>query len=197
MEGNLRSETPATSKSAPRWAQWLYKVFNDWLLVKGSRLLFVLAGIMMVVQVLTVVVDALFRRLPWPHPFHGGGLELEELQMAMLTAMMLGYTWFLRGHIRIELFREKMKPRLGAVADTFAGVCGLVYSAAVFRGILRNTLNNFSLDMRTDMLDLPIAPFQMLFTLVFLQFIFILFGYTVKSIYRIFNPPLAGEGSDD
>jgi TRAP-type C4-dicarboxylate transport system permease small subunit len=184
----LKSEAPATAKGPPSWAQWLYKIFYQWLLIKGSRLLFVLGGVMIVSQVLTVIIDSGSRYFPWGNPFGGGGIEIEELQMGMLSAMMLGYTWFLGWHIRIELLRDKMKPRLGAIADTLAGVCGVLYSAGVSWGVLKNGLDNWSMDSHTDMLQIPIAPFQIFFTLVFIHFTFILLAYSIQSIYRIFNP---------
>jgi TRAP-type C4-dicarboxylate transport system permease small subunit len=198
LEKHLGSEIPASAKGALKWSHWLYyKVFYDWVLVKASRLMFVLAGILLMIQIFTVIIDAVFRHIPGFQPFQGGGLELEELQMAMLTVMMIGYTWFLHGHIRIELFREKMKHPLDAIADAFAGACGLIYCTAAFKGILTLALNNFSLDMRTDMLEIPLAPFQMFFAILFLHFFLILVHYTAESIYRIFHAPLLrGEGAD-
>jgi TRAP-type C4-dicarboxylate transport system permease small subunit len=180
-----KDQAPTTAKSVLNWDQWLYK----WFLVKPSLWLFVVGGVLMVSQVLTVVADSGSRFLPWPNPFLGGALEIEELQMGLLSAMMLGYTWFLGGHIRIELFREKMKPRAGAVSDTLAGICGVVYSAGASWGVLKAAFNSWAIDARTDILQLPIAPFQFFFAGAFIHFTLILLAYTIRSIYRIIYPP--------
>jgi len=180
----LAHKTPPATESVLDWKQWLYK----WFLVKPSLWLFVVGGVMMVSQVLTVIIDSGSRHLPWPNPFHGGALEIEELQMGMLSAMMLGYTWFLGGHIRIELLREKLKPRAGAVADTLAGVCGVVYSAGASWGVLKTALDNLAIDARTDMLQIPVAPFQIFFAGAFIHFTLILVAYTIQNIRQVIHP---------
>jgi TRAP-type C4-dicarboxylate transport system permease small subunit len=176
---------PPAAENRRNLKEWLY----EWFLVKPSLWLFVMGGVLMVSQVLTVVADSGSRFLPWPNPFLGGALEIEELQMGLLSAMMLGYTWFLGGHIRIELFRERMKPRPGAVSDTLAGICGVVYSAGASWGVLKAAFNSWAIDARTDILQLPIAPFQFFFAGAFLHLTLILLAYTIQSIYQIIYPP--------
>jgi TRAP-type C4-dicarboxylate transport system permease small subunit len=181
-----KPETP--TKSSKNLGRLLYRVFYEFFLVKISSWLFVIGGVLLVSEILTVIIDSGSRYLPWPNPFQGGALELEELQMGMLSAFVLGFTWYLKGHIRIELLRERMKPRMGAGADTLAGLCGLLYSAGASWGIFKTALENRAIDARTDMLQIPVAPFQFIFAAVFMHFSIVFLAYTIRSIHRIFHP---------
>ena len=170
------------------------RFFYLWFIVKGSRLLFIVGGVVIIVQVVTVAIDVSFRNSPWQSPFGGGSLELLEILMAMLAVLILSYTWLLGGHIRIDMLRVKVSPRKGAVLDVFSGLCGIVYTAAVAWGLMDEALYSLDLELKTDMLNLPIAPFQIAFTVLFLHFSLVLITFTAKSAYHIIRPLSSKEG---
>lgn len=175
-------------EGVPKWAQLLYNAFNQWLLIKGARYLFVIGGVIMMSQILTVVIDTLFRHTSWPNPFRGGALEIEELQMGMMAVLCLANTWYLGGHINIELLREKMKSRQGSIADVFAGICGVIFCANVSWGLMLEARNNLIIGLRTDVLQIPIGPLEIFFCATFLHFTLVLLDYTLKSAYRVYRP---------
>jgi TRAP-type C4-dicarboxylate transport system permease small subunit len=162
--------------------------FRQWILVKGAALQWAFAGLLLISQVFIIVVDTLFRYTSWNNLFAGGAMEIVELQMGLMTGLILGNTWLLRGHIRIELLHDKMNPRGRAIVDLFAGTFGLVYVGGVVWGVWWLGLDNLVMSARTDVLELPVWPAQIIFSVALGHFGLILASYTYQKIWEVFRP---------
>lgn len=58
------------------------------------------------------------------HPI-AGSVEVTELIMGIMIYLGVGYTTFLRGHIRVDILIIHFRPRVQAVLDFFTGLVGL------------------------------------------------------------------------
>lgn len=176
------------TKQNPAFAL-LDKVINNWLLAKGARLQYAFGGILLISQVIVIVVDSGSRLFGLASPFMGGANEVVELQMGLLAAVILGNTWFLEGHVRIELLRDKMSRRSQELLDVFSAICGLLYCVAVCWGVWGNALDAFAMGARTDSLQIPIAPFLFIFTAAFIHFSLILLASAIRNAHDMFVTP--------
>ena len=58
------------------------------------------------------------------HPI-SGSVEVTELIMGIMIYLGVGYTTFLRGHIRVDILIINFRPRIQAILDVITGLVGL------------------------------------------------------------------------
>ena len=58
------------------------------------------------------------------HPI-SGSVEVTELIMGIMIYLGVGYTTFLRGHIRVDILIINFRPRIQAILDFITGLVGL------------------------------------------------------------------------
>ena len=76
------------------------------------------------------------------HPI-SGSVEVTELIMGIMIYLGVGYTTFLRGHIRVDILIINFRPRIQAILDFITGIVGLFYNnsdqlAAVYSSPFQN-----------------------------------------------------------
>jgi len=64
------------------------------------------------------------------HPI-AGSVEVTELIMGIMIYLGVGYTTFLRRHIRVDILIINFRPRVQAILDFFTGLIGLGITALI------------------------------------------------------------------
>lgn len=157
----------------------------NWVFVKVSRVLYVIAGVVLLAEMAVILIDSGAHLIHVTSPFAGGAREVVELQMAILAALVLANTWFQGGHIRIDLVRSKLNYRYQCLIDAVAEVAGAIFAFAITYGVWRTFQFELLINARTDTLNIPIAPFQFLFLAIMLHFGILLFIASVQSAYKM------------
>jgi TRAP-type C4-dicarboxylate transport system permease small subunit len=158
-----------------------FSFFYRYVLVGGARVQFVLAGILIVAQTIVIMIDSAGSLVNIRSPFHGGGNELVQLQMGLIAAFCLAYTWLVGGHVRIELIVDKLKPRGQFFVNMLSAGLGLIFCMFVAIGMFNEAADAQMLQARTDMLRVPIAPVMYLFSVSFMHFSAVLIFYVVRN----------------
>lgn len=175
------------------------KGFSEYFLFKGSKVLVVGGGIfllgLMVVTTVTVIFRLINRvgfavRTDWLV----GGYEFSEMFMSMLTPFAMAYAWYTAGHVRIGLLRDRFGPRRKAAIDVVSAVLGAVFVFFVAWGVWELSETSFLLNRTSNLRDIPIGPFQVLFVVTIGHFLIVLLrslvGLTAKMLgSRFANEP--------
>ena len=64
------------------------------------------------------------------HPITGS-VEVTELIMGLMIYLGVGYTTFLRGHIRVDILVTNFSPRNQAILDSFTGIVALAITILI------------------------------------------------------------------
>lgn len=163
------------------WVRQYDRAISGGFLFRGSQILFVVAGAAVVLLMVITFVGVVFRRSPLAGPWLQGGFEISELLMAMIAVLAIAYTWYIGGHIRIGLFRDRRTPRNKAVLDAVASFWGVVWVAAIVWSVWQVSMSSLTsgmgtgvLGIGTGILGIPIAPFQIIFSIVMAHFFLVL-----------------------
>lgn len=98
-----------------------------------STIAAIVAAVMILVIMLLTVVDVSLRKF-------GSGIEgyieLNGLMMVVIAFFSFGYCWYRDGHIRIDLFLDRISHRAQLAIRAFGALSGLVFfGAMVWKGI--------------------------------------------------------------
>lgn len=159
-----------------------FRLFYKYVMVGGARAQFILAGLLITAQVVVILIDSAGSIVGLRSPFHGGGNELVQLQMGLIAAFSLAYTWVVGGHVRIELVVDKLKARGQFFINMLSALFGVVYCILVAVGIYEEAIDNQMLMIRTDMLRIQIAPVMFIFSLSFAHFAVLLFVEFIRNL---------------
>jgi len=88
----------------------------------------------MAVTCADVLLRVLLRR---PIP---GALDLVEFGGGLIIALALPYTTAVKGHVAVEFFFHKLRPRARIVVDTLERLCGITLFGALAWGCYRSGL---------------------------------------------------------
>ncbi len=80
------------------------------------------------VMMLLTLFDVIGRA--FNHPI-SGSVEVTELIMGIMIYLGVGYTTFLRGHIRVDILIINFKPRTQAILDFVTGLVGLFITVLI------------------------------------------------------------------
>ena len=80
------------------------------------------------VMMLLTLFDVIGRA--FNHPI-SGSVEITELIMGIMIYLGVGYTTFLRGHIRVDILIINFTPRVQAILDFITGLVGLFITALI------------------------------------------------------------------
>lgn len=91
------------------------------------------------------------------HPIVGT-VELTELIMGMMVYLGVGYTTFLRGHIRVDILVTHLRPRVQAVLDLLTVAIGFVFTAAICWRLFLQAQSRVENGDLTSIWELPVWP---------------------------------------
>ncbi|MFC1916916.1 TRAP transporter small permease [Chloroflexota bacterium] len=151
-----------------------------------------IVGVCIVLMGLVTFLTVVLRRSPLAGGWMIGGIEIVQILMAMVSVFALAFTWYLGGHIRIGLIRERVRsPRKRGLLDGAATFLGMLWIAAATWGLWGVSMNNLYLGSATTMQGIREAPFLLAFFIAMGHFAFVLLrsflGLTAKGSGRPVN----------
>jgi TRAP-type C4-dicarboxylate transport system permease small subunit len=153
------------------------------------------AGSLVGIPLLIVIVSIdVLLRYGFNAPLLWGG-EISALLLLLVFFASLPHCTNHGGHIRMELFYERMGPRRRSLADLLSALCGLIFSAFLSYQAFHSTLEAVTYEERAEMIDVPYWPFTLFMCLGGL-FLSLLFVTRVAEDFRrlVKGPPAEGEG---
>lgn len=94
-----------------------------------------------------------------------GAYEYSEILLAGVVFFGLAYTASVQGHVMVDTFITKFRPRLQAVIGIFvSGISIIVFALMAWQGALK-AMRSWEAHRMIDVVLLPIAPFQLFVTI--------------------------------
>ena len=169
------------------------KGFSEYFLFKGSKVLAVFGGGFLLALMMVTFITVVFRLLPMRTDWLVGGYEFSEMFMSMLTPFAMAYAWYRAGHVRIGLVRDRLPTRPKAFLDAISALLGAVFCLSIAWGVWELSETSFTLARASNLRDIPIAPFQVLFVVVIGHFLLVLLRSLVGLIAKGFGKSFANE----
>lgn len=147
-----------------------------------SRVLGYVAMVIVLAMMLLTFGDV-FLRYAFRSPIVGT-MELTEMMMASL---LLALAWCaVEGrHVSIGLLMSRVPSRAQAAVDSFTLLAGLgIYIILVWQGYLA-ALFSHSYDVSTSLLDVPVSPFHLLFSLSFAMLCIAILSLLIQRIAKV------------
>ena len=128
-------------------------------------------------------------------------VEITEIIMGMMIYLGVGYTTFMRGHIRVDILITNLPKRIQALLDTFTGIIGLGIVGLMSWRLFIQASSRVSNNDLSQILEIPLWPYAFVMaissTLIvtsLLYFLFINFQIAIGVIpaetrtQRVSNP---------
>jgi TRAP-type C4-dicarboxylate transport system permease small subunit len=123
-----------------------------------SRIGTYIASGVLVAVVALVVVSIITRRFGWAVP---GSYELVELLMPVAVGFALTYTAIMKGHVVVDIVMSRFSERVQTIAAGVTSFLGMgIIATIVWAGT--TLLQERWFVERTDELDVPFAPFRII-----------------------------------
>ena len=146
------------------------QIYSEVFLYKFSKILSAAGGICLIVLAvitfLTVSIRLVALNFGLDARWLAGSYEFSELVMSMLFTLAVAWTWYQGGHIRIGIFRDSLTMRPKAMLDTVSALLATLFIAILVWAIWRGTLHSIAKGLTTDIKELPVAPFQIIYVIV-------------------------------
>ena len=169
------------------------KGFSEYFLFKGSKVLAVCGGAFLLALMMVTFITVIFRLLPMRTDWLVGGYEFSEMFMSMLTPFAMAYAWYRAGHVRIGLIRDRLPTGPKALLDAISCLLGAIFCLSVAWGVWELSETSFAIGRSTNLRDIPIGPFQILFVVVMGHFLLVLLRSLVGLIAKGFGSRFANE----
>lgn len=172
----------------PGWLGRFGRAVSQGFLFKGSYVIGSVAGFGVIVLGLVTLVTVISRHSPIAGPWLRYGFEVSELSMGLVSVLAISYCWYVGGHIRITLLRERARPRNKTILDVISAFLVFVWVIAIVWGMWRMAIESLAFGVSTNNLGIPVAPFQIVFAIVMAHFVLValrsLLGFTAKATGR-------------
>lgn len=123
------------------------------------------------------------------HPI-SGSVEVTELIMGLMIYLGVGYTTFLRGHIRVDILIMNFRPRVQAALDFFTGIIGLGITALISWQLFRQATARLENNETTQIWEISLWPFG--FVMAFASILMV-----TSLILHVFTSARVAIGSQD
>ena len=129
-----------------------FEYFNEratlWLARCGS------AGL--AIMMFLTLFDVIGRAFDYPIT---GSVEVTELIMGLMIYLGVGYTTFLRGHIRVDILITNFSPRTQAILDSFTGIVALAITILISWHLFRLASGLLNNNDTTQIWEISLWPF--------------------------------------
>ena len=98
------------------------------------------------------------------HPITGA-VEVTELIMGLMIYLGVGYTTFLKGHIRVDILISNFSAKTQAILDTITGIIALAITALITWQLFRVALAQIPNEDTTQIWELSLWPFGLVMAL--------------------------------
>ena len=169
------------------------KGFSEYFLFHGSKVLAFCGGAFLIGLMLVTFITVVFRLLPIRSDWLVGGYEFSEMFMSMLTPFAMAYAWYRAGHVRIGLVRDRLPTGPKALLDAISALCGAIFCLSIAWGVWELSETSFAIGRSSNLRDIPIGPFQILFVVVIGHFLLVLLRSLVGLIAKGFGSRFANE----
>ena len=169
------------------------KGFSKYFLYEGSKVLAVAGGAFLLGLMMVTFITVFFRLLPIRSDWLVGGYEFSEMFMSMLPPFAMAYAWYRAGHVRIGLVRDRLPTGPKAFLDAISALFGAIFCLAIAWGVWELSETSFLIGRASNLRDIPIAPFQILFVVVIGHFLLVLLRSIVGLIAKGFGSRFANE----
>lgn len=145
-------------------------------LFKVARISFLAAGLVVCVMIGISVVGVFGRLSPLAGAWLISGYELSMLCLALVVALSGAYVWYVKGHVRIGLIRDRpsVGQRSKAILDAIAAIVFLFWVVGMSIGGVRMVGRTLSVGEATLTARIPLAPFQIVFVILLIHFALVL-----------------------
>ena len=92
------------------------------------------------------------------HPITGS-VEVTELIMGLMIYLGVGYTTFLRGHIRVDILITNFSPRIQAILDSLTGLVALAITILISWHLFRQASARLAHNETTQIWEIDLWPF--------------------------------------
>ena len=163
-------------------------------LFRGSQGIAVVAAVIIILLVVVTCVNVGGRYSPWAGPWLMSVIDVSELLMAMVSVSAVAYCWYVGGHLRIGLLRDHASPKIKAVLDTVAASMFLIWIAAIVYSVGGLAIGSLAYSAGTITVGIPLAPFQIFFTIVMAHFILVLLRSCIGLVAKASGRHVEHEG---
>ena len=113
------------------------------------------ASVGLALMMFLTLFDVIGRTFDHPIP---GAVEVTELIMGMMIYLAIGYTTFMRGHIRVDILISRFRPRVQAVFDLITVSIGLAFALLISWRLFLQAASRISNNDLTQIWELPVWP---------------------------------------
>lgn len=169
----------------PGWLERFDRAISGGILFRGSSVLAMVAAVAVMVLALVTFVTVVLRHTPLGGSWLTGGFEISQLSMAVVSVFAIAYCWYVGGHIRIALLRQHSRPRNQGILDAVSAFIVLIWVAAIVWAMWGVAIDSLIHGTGTIQESIPLAPFQIAFTIVMVHFALVLLrsllGFSAKA----------------
>jgi TRAP-type C4-dicarboxylate transport system permease small subunit len=133
--------------------------------------------------VMVIVCANVIGRSFWGTPVKGT-VDIVSLLGAIVIGWAIAYTQVLKGHIRIDLFVQRLPPRIRYVVDSVIDLIGLALFALISWQTVIFAKANFEVGELSEVLKLPITPFASVVAVGCIALTLALFLDLIKSVSK-------------
>ena len=107
-------------------------------------------------------------------------VEVTELLMGMMIYLGVGYTTFLRGHIRVDIVIINLSARVQAILDFITGCVGLLVAVLISWRLMIQAISRYNNNDLTQIAEWPIWPYAFIMSVASLLMVtsLLLYLYT-------------------
>ncbi len=117
-------------------------------------------------------------------------VEVTELIMGMMIYLGIGYTTFLKGHIRVDIVLGQLSERIQAVLELITTSIGLVFVVLMCWRLYVKAQSLVESNKLTQIWEVPLCPPAMVMSFASLMMIVALVFHLVENIRAVFNRSL-------
>ncbi|MBW1800429.1 MAG: TRAP transporter small permease [Deltaproteobacteria bacterium] len=136
-----------------------------------------------IIVVMIIVCANVIGRGFFGSPFKGT-VDIVSLLGAFIIAGAMAYTQVLKGHIRIELFVERMPSRLQYIINSFIDLIGFCLFALISWQTVLFAQYNMEIGELSEVLKLPLTPFASVVAIGCIALTLVLLLDLIKSVSK-------------
>lgn len=127
--------------------------------VRKTTNFFCLLGVVLMVCIMLIGAGDVIGRYVFNSPLKGT-FEISEILLAGVVFFGLAYTVSVGGHVSIDTFTVRFRPRSRAFVESFVSLLSLfIFGVMSWQGAVK-AFKSWEADRYIDIIRLPIAPFE-------------------------------------
>jgi len=144
-------------------------------------------GMVFLILLMLIITADIVLRATLNQPIRGAD-EIAQLMMLIVVFLAVAFTQYKKAHIAVDLLHSRFPQKARAIVDSFTcllslGICGLIaWQSLAYVNRLAD-LNKVS-----DILMIPLAPFEVIVFVGFLLFGLVLLVDFLRSLGRVARP---------